>query len=124
MSNEKEKLLFTTTDPHKYQVVLSSERYEHITGSENGHQAHCEFTPDELRQTIEDPIFIYKGNRPNNDVYISRKCSKYPYLYLKVGVSTYNNCGDVRTAYLDKTITGGISEEEGSLKYANYKSEL
>ena len=125
MSDEHEELLFTATDPNGYKVVLSSAQYYgHIISSDKNHQAHPEFTPEEMKETIEDPIFIYEGNRPNNDVYISKKCAQYPYMYLKVAVTTYDDCGDVRTAHLDDSIIGGINVKEGGLKYANYKSGL
>lgn len=119
-----EELLFTATDPNGYQVVLTSNRYySHIISSDGNHQAHPEFTPDEIKQTIEHPMVIYESTEPNSDVYFSKSCSQYPHMFLKVAVDTYKDCGNVNTAFLTPHIKGRINEE-GGLKYANYKSGL
>ena len=123
MADEYDELLFTAVDPNNYPVILSSSRYyKHILSSDDGHQAHPEFTPEEIKETIEKPLFIYEGNRPNNIVYFSKNCSQYPMMYLRVAVNTYPECGDVRTAYISPRVSGGI--KEGGLKYVYYKSGL
>ena len=123
MANEHDDLLFTAMDPNNYPVTLTSSRYYgHIISSDNGHQAHPEFTPAEIKKAIEKPLLIYESNRPNNIVYFSRSCSKYPTMYLKVAVNTYPDFGDITTAHLTPCVKGGL--KEGGLIYAYYKSGL
>ena len=75
------------------------------------HQAHPEFSPDEIKHTIETPVAIYGSTRPDADVYFGKTSVQYPELYLKVAVAKYADCGDVQTAFLTKTISGGIKED-------------
>lgn len=41
---------------------------------------------------------------------------------MKVAVSTYDDCGDVTSAFLSKEMKGGI--KRGGLKYVNYSNGL
>ena len=41
---------------------------------------------------------------------------------MKVAVSTYDDCGDVTSAFLSKEMKGGT--KEGGLKYVNYSNGL
>lgn len=120
----EDDLLFDTVDPRGYRVVLSSDRYYgHIISSDAGHNAHTEFTPDEIKEAIETPITIWEGLQPDSDVYFAKTASQYPALYMKVAVSTYSDCGDVMSAFLSKEMNGGI-KKEGGLKYVCYNNGL
>ena len=114
-------ILFSAKDPLNRDIILSSNRYYgHIISSDNGHQAHPEFTPDEIKATIEGPDAIYESKRPNVDVFFGKSCSQYPSMYLKVPVVIYSdNTGEVTTAFLSKHISGNINEE--GLKYVKPK---
>ena len=116
-------VLFEAVDPNKYPIVLTSERYRHIISNDSNHQAHPEFTPEEIKATIENPILIYEGKERDSDVYASKSCSQYPYLNLLVAVATYTSGGDIRTAHLAKDIFDG-AKKGGAIKYANYKPGL
>ena len=118
-----DELLFETVDPRGYRVVLSAERYYgHIISSDGGHNPHPEFSPDEIKSTIQKPIAIWEGREPDSDVYFAKTSSQYPTLFMKVAVSTYDDCGDVTSAFLSKEMKGGI--KEGGLKYVNYSNGL
>ena len=124
MSDNDTDVLIKAVDPKGYPIILTSERYYgHILSSDSNHQAHPEFTPEEVKATIENPILIYEGKEPDSDVYLSKSCSQYPRLNLLVAVSTYIDCGDVRTAHLAKDMFDG-AKKGGVVKYANYKSVL
>lgn len=123
MCNEIDTVLFETKDPLGRTISLSSNRYyEHIISSDMNHQAHPEFTPDEIKKAIESPEVIYKSVFPDSDVYFGKTSSLYPKLYLKVPVAIYENntTGEVQTAFLSKHISGNIDER--GLKYV--KSRL
>lgn len=126
MDKEKEVELFSTIDPLGRNVFLTENRYYgHIISSDNNHQAHPEFTPDEVKKTIENPVVIYESTLPNSDVFFGKTSKQYPELYIKVAVSIYEteNIGEVSTAHLSKHIAGKIVPvEEGGLKYV--KSQL
>ena len=123
MSYNENDVLFTAIDPFGYPIVLTSSRYYgHILSSDNNHQAHPEFTPEEVKKTIEHPAYIFESNRPNADVYFAKNCSQHPDLFLKVAVEKYDKYGFVSTVFPVPKVKGGIKEE--GLKYANYKSEL
>ena len=120
MGNE---ILFTAHSPLGYSVVLSSERfYNHITSAEGDHNAHTEFSTAETKKTIEKPEVIYEGTKPDTDVYFARSVAEYPRLFLKVVVNTYPEGGDVSTAFLTKSIAGGI--KDGGIKYVSRSNEL
>lgn len=110
-------LLFETTDPFGRIIVLASNRYyNHIISSDANHQAHPEFTPDEIKVVIESPDVIYESTYPDSDVYFGKTSAMYPELYLKVPVAIYGDgSGEVQTAFLSKHISGNINE--GGLKY-------
>lgn len=114
---DNDDILFSAKDPLNRDIILSSNRYyDHIISSDNGHQAHPEFTPEEIKEVIEKPDVIYESKRPNTDVFFGRTCPQYPSLYLKVPVVIYSdNTGEVSTAFLSKSISGNINE--GGLKY-------
>ena len=122
MSNESDTILFRVQDPLGRIVTLSSNRYYgHIISSDAAHQAHPEFTPDEIKKAVESPDVIYKSSLPDTDVYFGRTSSQYPEFYLKVPVAIYGDeTGEVWTAFLSKHISGNIDER--GLKYV--KSRL
>lgn len=114
---DNDDILFSAKDPLNRSIILSSNRYYgHIISSDNGHQAHPEFTPEEIKKAIEEPDVVYESIRPNTDVFFGKTCTQYPSLYLKVPVILYSdNTGEVSTAFLSKHISGNINE--GGLKY-------
>ena len=117
-----ERLLFDTTDPRGYRIILSSERYNNHIISSVDHNAHNEFTPEEIRACIEEPEVIYQSkNLPSSDLYFGRTSVRYPTLFLRtaVAIDEETKTGEVATAHLSKKISGG----EG-LKYVNYRSKL
>lgn len=123
MDNHSDDFLFEAKDPLGRRVFLSSNRYyDHILSSDHNHQAHPEFTPDEVKQTIEEPVAIYPSTRLNTDVYFGKTCVQYPNLFIKVPVVLYENetYGEVSTAYLSPHIAGGIDDEKGP-KYVKPK---
>ncbi len=123
MSNEIDTVLFEAKDPFGRTITLSSNRYYgHIISSDMNHQAHPEFTPDEIKKTIESPEVIYKSSFLDSDVYFGKTSALHPKLYLKVPVAIYDNdkTGEVQTAFLSKHISGNIDER--GLKYV--KSRL
>ena len=120
---DNEELLFKAESPLGYTVILSSDRYyNHIISSEYGHEPHAEFTPEEIKEGIEKPLVVYEGKEPDTDVYFSKSAATYPNLFLKVPVATYPEIGEVKTAFLQRTISGGI--KEGGIKYANFENKL
>lgn len=120
---ENEEILFTAESPLGYHVILTADRYyHHIISSGYGHEAHPEFTPEEIKDGIENPVVVYEGTAPDTDVYFSKTASTYPNLYLKVPVATYPEVGEVKTAFLQKRISGGI--KDGGIKYANFSNKL
>lgn len=120
---DNEDVLFIANSPLQYSVFLTSSRYyEHIISPTEGHTPHAEFSPNEIKQTIENPLVIYEGTQPNTDVYFSKAVTTYPNLFLKVPVSTYPDGGEVVTAFLQKTISGGI--KDGGIKYVSRGNKL
>lgn len=119
MAENKNGLLFTTTDPRGYTVSLSSQQYyDHIVSTED-HQAHTEFEPAEIKECVEKPDVIYQSNSvPTSDLYYGKTSVQYPYLYLRTVVSMDHEekKGEVVTAYLSKHMTGG-----GKLRYVKPK---
>lgn len=52
-------VLFEAVDPLGRKITLSSNRYYgHIISSDMNHRAHPEFTPDEIKCSIESPDVI------------------------------------------------------------------
>ena len=119
---DENKLLFEATDPRGYRITLSSHQYyDHIVSSE-GHDAHNEFTPDEIKECIEHPNVIYQSESvAARDLYFGKSSATYPHLFLRTAVSVddQERTGEVVTAHLTKRLSGGKE-----LKYVNYKSEL
>ena len=116
--NDTDDKLFCVKDPRGKIVSLSKNRYyTHIISNDDQHQAHPEFTPNEIQQPIETPDVIYGSSFPDSDVYFKKGCIQYPSLFIKVAVSMYDNeeTGEVSTAFLSRHISGNI--DEGSLKY-------
>lgn len=115
-------VLFEAVDPLGRKITLSSNRYYgHIISSDMNHRAHPEFTPDEIKCSIESPDVIYKSTMPDSDVYFGKTSATYPEMYIKVPVALYgDNTGEVRTAFLSRHISGGIDVK--GLKYV--KSRL
>lgn len=116
--NDTDDKLFCVKDPRGKIVSLSKNRYyTHIISNDDQHQAHPEFTPNEIQQTIETPDVIYGSSFPDSDVYFKKGCIQYPSLFIKVAVSMYDNeeTGEVSTAFLSRHISG--NNDEGSLKY-------
>lgn len=119
-----EEILFKTEDPRGYQISLSREQYyNHIISSED-HNAHTEFTPDEIKDCIESPQIIWQSKRiPTSDLYFGKTSATYPNLFLRtaVAINEENRTGDVTTAHLTKSISGG---KDGGIKHVGYKSKL
>lgn len=105
-------ILFEAVDPLNRKIVLSTNTYYgHIISSDENHQAHPEFTPDEIKEAIESPDVIYRSLIPNCVVYFGKTSTLYPWFYLKVPTSIYEDgSGEVRTAFLSKHISGNIDE--------------
>lgn len=121
MSDEN-KLLFDTIDPRGYRITLSSHQYQNHIISTVDHNAHNEFTPDEIKECVENPEIIYQSESvPTSDLYFGRSSITYPNLFLRTAVAMdeTEKTGEVVTAHLTKKLSGGKG-----LKYVNYKSEL
>lgn len=121
MSNTQ-KFLFDTTDPRGYRVVLSSEQYNNHILSSVDHNPHNEFTPEEIKECIEQPEIIYQSESvPSRDLYFGRTSNTYPNLFLKtvVAMDEEMKTGEVVTAHLSKDLSRGKE-----LKYVNYRSKL
>lgn len=118
---DKDEILFSAKDPLNREIILSyNTYYNHIISSDQGHQAHPEFSPAEIKDAIESPEVIYESSRPDSDVFFGKTCTQYPSLYLKVPVVLYSDyTGEVSTAFLSRHISGGINE--GGLKYVKHK---
>ena len=120
--SEDKKILFETDDPRGYHVSLSSDQYYNHIVSSVDHNAHNEFTPDEIRECIEKPEVIYQSESvPTSDLYFGRTSVTYPNLFLRtaVAINEQEKTGEVRTAHLSKKLSGGKD-----LRYVNYKSKL
>lgn len=118
-----DKALFVANSPLGYSVTLSTGTYyNHIISPEDGHTPHTEFSPDDIKQTIEEPLTVYEGTRSNTDVYFSKAVTTYPSLSLKVPVLVSPEGGEVITAFLQKSISGGI--KDGGIKYVSRSNKL
>lgn len=110
-------------DPRGYTVVLSQDRYDqHIIG-ESGHN---EVLIQDIMGAVENPQLIYGSCQyTTRDIYFAKTSSTYPLLYVKVPVNIDEEKkeGTVVTAFLVKTVKGGIDEENGP-KYINYHNKL
>lgn len=107
-SNE---LLFTAHSPVDNIVTLFKDTYYgHIISSEEGHSPHDEFSPDDIKTSIEKPMVVYNGTRPDTHVYFAQCVQQFPKMYLKTVVDVYPNSGDVRTAHLAKDTKHGVKE--------------
>ena len=118
------ELLFETSDPRGYRISLSSDQYYNHIVSTDGHQAHNEFTPIEIKDCVEDPDMICESESvASRDLYFGKKSATYPSLYLRTVVEVDNDekSGEVVTAHLTKNPTGG---KDGGLRYVNFKSKL
>lgn len=122
--SEKNGLLFSTKDPRGYSVSLSkSQYYDHIISTVD-HNAHTEFTPDEIKSCIEEPEVIWQSSSVSSrDLYFGQKSKAYPTLYLRTAVEVDDEAktGEVVTAHLTKKLAGG---KDDGLKYVNHKSKL
>lgn len=121
MADENERL-FDVTDPRGYRVTLSSYQYQNHIISAVDHNAHNEFTPDEIKECVEKPDIIYQSESvPSSDLYFGKSSATYPNLFLRtaVAMNEAEQTGVVVTAHLTKRISGGKE-----LKYVNYKSKL
>ena len=102
--------------------MLSSEQYyDHIISSVN-HSPHDEFTPDEIKECVENPSVIYQSESVlSRDLYYGKTSAAYPHLFLQtvVEIDTQEKAGEVVTAHLTKDLSGGKD-----LRYVNYKSKL
>lgn len=123
MPNNDENL-FKTEDPRGYQISLSSNQYyNHIVSSDN-HIAHTEFSPDEIKECVEQPEQIWQSKQKEDcDLYYGKTSAAYPQLYLRtvVAIDEPNKSGEVVTAFLSKKLSGG---KDGGLRYVSYKSKL
>lgn len=120
--SEENKLLFETDDPRGYHIVLSSDQYYNHIISTIDHNAHTEFTPDEIKECVEEPDVIYQSERiPSSDLYFGKSSATYPELFLRtaVAIDPEDKTGEVMTAHLTKKLSGGKD-----LRYVNYKSKL
>ena len=119
-----EQLLFDVNDPRGYRVVLSKSQYENHIISSDGHQAHNEFTPTEIKACIESPEIIYQSSSvQSRDLYFGRKSASYPGMYIKtvVEMDEQEKSGEVVTAHLTKKLNGG---KDDGLRYVSAKFEL
>lgn len=120
--SENEKCLFEIKDSRGYSISLSKDQYSnHITSSVD-HNAHDEFTPDEIKECVVHPDVIYQSESvPDRDLYYGKSSAAYPQMFLRtvVAVDDKQKTGEVVTAYLTKHLSGGKE-----LRYVNYKSEL
>lgn len=119
-----EELLFETYDPRSYRISLSRDQYYNHIVSSDGHQAHNEFTPDEIKYCVEDPDVIWQSASVlSRDLYFGKKSAAFPALYIKtvVEIDDQEKSGEVVTAHLTKKPNGG---KDGGLRYVNIKSEL
>lgn len=122
--SEESKLLFETDDPRGYHISLSSDQYYNHIISTVDHNAHTEFTPDEIRASVENPEVIWQSERiPSSDLYFGRTSATYPNMFIRtaVAMNEQEKTGEVMTAHLSKRISGG---KEGGIKYVSYKSKL
>lgn len=123
MPGNKE-FLFETDDPRGYRISLSSDRYYNHIISTVDHNAHTEFTPDEIRACVERPDVIWQSESiPTSDLYFGKTSATYPQLFLRTAVAVNNQAktGEVMTAHLTKKISGG---KDGGMRYVSYKSKL
>lgn len=88
------------------------------------HNAHTEFTPDEIKECVEKPEVIRQSESVSErDPYFGKTSATYPELYLRTVVSTDDDLktGEVTTARLTKSLSGG---KDDGLRYVSYKSKL
>lgn len=119
---DENKLLFETCDPRGYRISLSSDQYYNHIVSSDDHNAHNEFTPDEIKDCIERPDVIYQSESvPSRDLYFGKSSVTYPSLFLRtaVAIDTQEKSGEVVTAHLTKKMSGGKD-----LRYVHYQSKL
>lgn len=121
---EKAELLFETNDVRGYTVSLSrSQYYNHIVSTVN-HSPHSEFTPDEIKDCVEDPDEIVQSESVSSrDLYFGKKSAQFPSLYLKTVVAVDDEAkkGEVVTAHLTKHLSGG---KDGGIRYVRSISKL
>ena len=104
--NKPDNIIFESTDPFGRKIILDSSTWnEHII------PGHDEMKGNEIsvKNTIENPDFIYESNTHNNrDVFFSvRPESTYPKLYTKVVVEINKvQSGEVSTAFFSKEVQG------------------
>ena len=66
MQKENDEILFTASSPLNYPITLYKDTFEnHIRSMANGHNPHMEFTADEVKEDLENPVLICNGNQPN-----------------------------------------------------------
>lgn len=119
-----DEILFKTEDPRGYQISLSSNQYYNHIVSSVDHNAHTEFTPDEIKECVEQPVLIWQNKQnEERDLYFAKTSAAYPQLYLKtvVAIDEPHKSGEVVTAFLSKNLAGG---KDGGLRYVSYKSKL
>lgn len=117
----KDEILFTAKDPNGYKVSLSAERYNHYYVE----RGHTEVSPQNIKETLTEPNYIFKETKPNSRAYIAKGKSSFPEKYTYVSVAEYDDEGDVRTAYIRPDIGGQIVPiEEGGCLYANFSNKL
>lgn len=111
--------LFRQKDPTGYEVALSKQQYEqHIK------ERHPEIEPEHIQRVIKEPQYIYKGNHPDTREYFGESARYLKYM-TQVSVATYEDSGDVRTAYTVKTIGKNVvPAEEGGLLYVGVSNKL
>jgi len=121
---KNEDILFETEDPRGYRISLSSNQYYNHIISTVDHTAHNEFTPEEIKECVEQPVSIWQSEQMDSrDLYFAKTSAAYPKLYLQtvVQIDVPEQSGEVVTAYLSKRMSGG---KDGGMRYVNYKSKL
>jgi hypothetical protein len=117
-----EELIFKTTDPRGYTVVMTKEQYEgHILAGHKEMSNH-----DDIRQCIERPDYIFQSRDfSSREVYFSKTSSYAPPLYVTTVVET-NGCGvydgRVVTSHLRKEIKGDIVLSSEGILYDKHKA--
>ncbi len=111
-------MIFSTTDCFGRKVCLrKSTWHNHIL------KGHPEMATNEepIRETIEDPDFVYKSGKViDTDIFYRRHPkSTFPKLYIKVAIKYDDtNYGIVRSCWFQPDVTG---VEQGGLKYVRPK---
>ncbi len=121
---EERDLLFKAEDPRGYSITLSSDQYYNHIVSSVDHNAHTEFTPEEIRKCIEEPqVIVESKSVPSRDLYFGRTSAAFPQLFLRTAVEIDDDMktGEVVTAHLSKSLSGG---KDGGIKYVSYRSKL